>query len=180
MSRMVILIAFVVGGAVATATADAQAQVEDQAAIYDLVIADVARSIATPTMIPAAHLPALVPFLFAPEELRRWEPGPQVPRMTDTLLRALRKRRSTVPLCEPVADNACRGTIRGGIVRVTALRGNSPDTAEVGAQLTQARAEVDRTEMVPRPLYYRYVVVRERSGWRIHTAQRMSLDPRTA
>ena len=175
--RPVILSLVILG---APLMADARAQVEDQAAIYDVVIGDVARSIATPTVIASAYLPALVPFVFAPGDLRPWEPGPRVLRMTDSLLGALGKRRPTVTLCEPLANHACRGTVRGGIVKVTALRWNSPDTVEVGAQLTQARAEVDRTEMVPRPLYYRYVVVRERSGWRIHSAQRLSLDPRTA
>ena len=159
--------------------AEAQSPVKDQAAIYDIVLTDVARSLATPAMMPA-YFPALVPFIFADEELGTWEPGPQVSRMADTLLRALRDRRSNVALCEPVKDYACGGSVRGSVLRVTTPRSRAADTVEVAAQLTQARAEADPTVMVPRPLYYRYVLVRDALGWRIQSAQRATPDPRTA
>ena len=159
--------------------AGVQNPVGDQVAIYDLVLADVARSIATPAMMPA-HLPALVPFVFQAEELPPWEPGPQASRMSDTVLRELKGRRPNMVLCEPTKDHACRGSVRGGVLRVTKLLRNRPDTVSVSAQLTQARAEQDPTVMVPRPLYYQYVLVRDASGWRILEAHRASLDLRTA
>ena len=156
-----------------------QDRVEDQVAVYDLVLADVARSIATPAMMPL-YLPALAPFTFTVEELPTWEPGSRTSRMADTVLRILKGRQSQLVLCEPVKDHACRGIVRGSVVKLTKLSWNTPDTVGVRAQLTQARAELDPTVMVPRPLYYRYVLVRDGSRWRILEAHRASPDPRTA
>ena len=54
------------------------------------------------------------------------------------------------------------------------------DGMEVAALLTQARAERDNTVLVPRSLRYRYVLIRDRTGWRIGMAERARPDPRTA
>jgi hypothetical protein len=157
----------------------AQEGAADQAAIYALVLRDVAQSVTLPVIRPA-RVPALVPYAVPPEQLGTWEPGPGVETIPDSVLRILRRDLNDLMLCRPAPDQACRDGVRGGVLRITSLPAPLADTVEVLAVLTQARAEHDNTVLIPRPLRYRYVLVRDRSGWRIGMAERARPDPRTA
>jgi len=161
------------------ALAQAQDRIKDVQAIYGLVFTDVSRSIASPAMVIGSPL-AFAPFTFSVDQLERWDPTPHLIRMSDAVVRSLETRADHLALCEPVSDQACRGGVRGRVLRLSALSWSDSGTVAVIAQVTQARAERDNAVVTPRPLYYNYVLVHEATGWRILRAYRATPDPRTA
>jgi hypothetical protein len=86
----------------------------------------------------------------------------------DELLRATSLRL----VCEPVSDNACRGTVRGTVFRLTQSSFTGGDSAQAVVLATAARSEFDRTIVVPQIRYYVYQLERQGGEWTITRAQR--------
>jgi hypothetical protein len=74
--------------------------------------------------------------------------------------------------CEPADYNACRGSIRGLVLRLQLLCPPLADSVQIVLTLTTARAERDNTALMPQARYYVYDLVRQNGAWRLRHARR--------
>jgi hypothetical protein len=93
-------------------------------------------------------------------------------RLSDKSLNTFTRASGILRICEPVVDGACRGNVRGTVLRLPAIRFHSADSAEVVLLTTTARSEFDNTVLVPQVRYYVYVVARQADRWVIRAAKR--------
>jgi hypothetical protein len=154
-------------------------QAGDEPAIYSVVLTDVVRSLALEIGVADRGV-ALDPYARSLQELQGWSRGDSTNRLSAGVLAALRPSLGQLLICEPIEGQACRGSTRGRVVRVSTITRSHPDSAKVVVQVTYARAERDYSVIVSRPLYYSYELIHSADGWRIGRAERASFDPRTA